>query len=300
MVWALKCKLQFFCLQKQHLCDALQVDVCYHLDNPRVGVFRESIFSVQNFGSANKRRPRRVSVWRHWVGRDALSHHVHPWLRGQGQFHYIYSFLNKPWTVLSASRFFSIQSYFKGKLLVKQDKWLIAYALVLLVSIVDWFVSVGSQCPTQVRVRRVLRPFFLLQNSQLMKKTVKSIRRTLPQICRLEPTRVTADVLTLFTMSLFLLFPVFSFCFLSTFISSQCLECFCFPSPSQCHTIKRSPASFVIYFHLPVAVPTKVRMTTTRKVSNTQSTFRLFWTPSLACWCCWRPQTTLTVSAVIP
>ena len=42
--------------------------------------------------------------------------------------------------------------------------------------------GVGLSQP--LRVRRLLRPFFLMQNSSMMKKTLKCIRRSLPEMAR--------------------------------------------------------------------------------------------------------------------
>eukprot|EP00794_Sanderia_malayensis_P008613 gene8613-9543_t len=46
----------------------------------------------------------------------------------------------------------------------------------------DLVVSLGYGCREKWRIRRLLRPFFILQNSSLMKKTVASIRHTLPEV----------------------------------------------------------------------------------------------------------------------
>ncbi|GAB1607575.1 two pore calcium channel protein 2-like [Argonauta hians] len=62
------------------------------------------------------------------------------------------------------------------------SKWMIADIVVLLVSIVDWSVSVSLGCTEVVRVRRMLRPFFILQHSSLMKKIVNCLRRTVPEV----------------------------------------------------------------------------------------------------------------------
>uniref|UniRef100_W5MCH1 Two pore channel protein 2 n=1 Tax=Lepisosteus oculatus TaxID=7918 RepID=W5MCH1_LEPOC len=76
----------------------------------------------------------------------------------------------------------TVKSYLIGWEEFQKNKWLIAYILVISMSVVDWTVSICFCCDETLRLRRVLRPFFLLQNSSLMKKTLKCIRRTLPEI----------------------------------------------------------------------------------------------------------------------
>uniref|UniRef100_A0A670YCT3 Two pore segment channel 2 n=1 Tax=Pseudonaja textilis TaxID=8673 RepID=A0A670YCT3_PSETE len=78
----------------------------------------------------------------------------------------------------------SVKSYLIGWEEFRKTKWLMAYILVLLISLIDWSISLSSSCHENLRIRRILRPFFLLQNSSMMKKTLKSIKRTLPEITR--------------------------------------------------------------------------------------------------------------------
>ncbi|XP_068170527.1 two pore channel protein 2 isoform X1 [Antennarius striatus] len=96
------------------------------------------------------------------------------------------------------------KSYLIGWEEFKKTKWLIGYMVVLSVTIVDWVLSVSMDCDERLRVRRLLRPFFLLQNSSLMKKTLKCIKRTLPEIASV--LLLLAVHLCLFTMIGMLLF----------------------------------------------------------------------------------------------
>ncbi|XP_059832033.1 two pore channel protein 2 isoform X2 [Hypanus sabinus] len=96
------------------------------------------------------------------------------------------------------------KSYLIGWEEFQKSKWLIAYILILAASAIDWTVSLCFFCEEKVRVRRILRPFFLLQNSSMMKKTLKCLRRTLPQITSV--MLLLALHLLLFTMIAMLLF----------------------------------------------------------------------------------------------
>ncbi|XP_075401356.1 two pore channel protein 2 isoform X2 [Tenrec ecaudatus] len=78
-----------------------------------------------------------------------------------------------------------MKGYLIGWAQYRSSPWLLAYFLVLVVSLTDWIVSLSFLCWETMRVRRLLRPFFLLQNSSLMKKTLKCIRSTLPQLASL-------------------------------------------------------------------------------------------------------------------
>ncbi|XP_009079303.1 PREDICTED: two pore calcium channel protein 2, partial [Acanthisitta chloris] len=98
----------------------------------------------------------------------------------------------------------SVKSYLIGWKEFWKNKWLMAYILTLTVSLTDWIVSLSFFCTENVRIRRILRPFFLLQNSSMMKKTLKSINSTLPEMASV--VLLLAVHLSLFTMFAMLLF----------------------------------------------------------------------------------------------
>ncbi|KAJ1182159.1 hypothetical protein NDU88_007353 [Pleurodeles waltl] len=98
----------------------------------------------------------------------------------------------------------SMKSYLIGLEEFMKNKWLMAYILVIAMSFADWTASLCLLCKEGIRIRRILRPFFLLQNSSLMKKTLKCIKRTLPEMASV--MLLLALHLCLFTMFAMLLF----------------------------------------------------------------------------------------------
>ncbi|XP_074442430.1 two pore channel protein 2 isoform X1 [Larus michahellis] len=117
----------------------------------------------------------------------------------------------------------SVKSYLVGWEEFWKNRWLMAYILTLIVSLTDWIVSLSFLCTEDVRIRRILRPFFLLQNSSMMKKTLKSINSTLPEMASV--VLLLAVHLSLFTMFAMLLFArtkLFAkFSFFCVFLSSN-------------------------------------------------------------------------------
>lgn len=93
-----------------------------------------------------------------------------------------------------------------GQAQLQQNLWLLAYFMVLVVSVVDWIVSLSLACEEPLRMRRLLRPFFLLQNSSMMKKTLKCIRWSLPEMASVG--LLLAIHLCLFTIIGMLLFTI--------------------------------------------------------------------------------------------
>ncbi|XP_030773922.1 two pore calcium channel protein 2 isoform X6 [Rhinopithecus roxellana] len=98
----------------------------------------------------------------------------------------------------------SVKGYLFGWAHFQKNLWLLGYLVVLVVSLVDWTVSLSLVCHEPLRIRRLLRPFFLLQNSSMMKKTLKCIHWSLPEMASVG--LLLAIHLCLFTMFGMLLF----------------------------------------------------------------------------------------------
>ncbi|XP_060067784.1 two pore channel protein 2-like [Ylistrum balloti] len=98
-----------------------------------------------------------------------------------------------------------IKIHLIGKVEVLKKKWLVAAVFILAFSLIDWMVTIGLSCTETKRFRRIVRPFFLISNSNLMKKTVKCVQRTLPEVASV--LLLLALHLYVFTLLGMLLFP---------------------------------------------------------------------------------------------
>ncbi|XP_053142628.1 two pore channel protein 2 isoform X2 [Hemicordylus capensis] len=81
----------------------------------------------------------------------------------------------------------------------RSKAWEPPCGLTEIVELLCFLVFILDVSVKELRIRRILRPFFLLQNSSMMKKTLKCIKRTLPEI---------ASVMLLLALHLFL-FTIF-------------------------------------------------------------------------------------------
>uniref|UniRef100_A0A665U9E0 Ion transport domain-containing protein n=1 Tax=Echeneis naucrates TaxID=173247 RepID=A0A665U9E0_ECHNA len=136
----------------------------------------------------------------------------------------------------------AVKSYLIGWDEFRKGKWLIGYTMVISVSIIDWVLSVSMVCDEKLRVRRLLRPFFLLQNSSLMKKTLKCIKRTLPEI---------ASVILLLALHLCLFTMIGMLLFAKTEVSScQCPFCLFLFSLSESHYVSNHSSVMIPAYSL--------------------------------------------------
>ncbi|CAH8581830.1 unnamed protein product [Schistosoma turkestanicum] len=85
--------------------------------------------------------------------------------------------------------FISIQSILLsgafGLSWVRVNPWLIGKYIFLIIYLLDLIVSLSLRCSEFYRIRRLIRPYFLISSSQLMKKVLKCYRRTLPTLFNL-------------------------------------------------------------------------------------------------------------------
>eukprot|EP01135_Chromosphaera_perkinsii_P006629 Nk52_evm31s554 gene=Nk52_evmTU31s554 len=97
---------------------------------------------------------------------------VNPWLIGGIELTCLLTF--------SIDLFLKIRIAICGETFFRETVWNRIYALALLVSFCEFFLSVWVTFPFSLR--KFLRPFFLAQHSSLMKKTLKNMINTLPAI----------------------------------------------------------------------------------------------------------------------
>ncbi|RUS74810.1 hypothetical protein EGW08_017439 [Elysia chlorotica] len=88
-----------------------------------------------------------------------------------------------------------------------QHKWDMLSMIIITFSFCDWCVSFAKGCKEFIRFRRILRPYFLLQNSSLMKKIVRCLRRTMPEV--MSVLMLMFFHLYIFTLLGMLIFPEF-------------------------------------------------------------------------------------------
>ncbi|XP_035828200.1 two pore calcium channel protein 2 [Aplysia californica] len=98
-----------------------------------------------------------------------------------------------------------IKMHLLGGFYFVRHKWDMGAVIIIIVSIIDWIVSFSLGCTEYIRFRRILRPYFILQNSSLMKKIVNCLRMTLPEV--ISVLLLLALHLFVFTLFGMLLFP---------------------------------------------------------------------------------------------
>lgn len=113
-----------------------------------------------------------------------------------------------------------VKTHVLGRRAFLKSRWLLSYCCVLTVSFIDVFVTLSAGCNEHIRMRRLLRPFFLLQNSSLMKKLLRAIKRTVPEI--LSVLFLLLLHLWFFAMCGMLLFPQESAGKNSTLLEIEC------------------------------------------------------------------------------
>ncbi|GFR61326.1 two-pore calcium channel 2 [Elysia marginata] len=100
-----------------------------------------------------------------------------------------------------------IRIYLMGLSYFTKNKWDMLSMIIITFSFCDWCVSFAMGCKEFIRFRRILRPYFLLQNSSLMKKIVRCLRRTMPEV--ISVLMLMFFHLYIFTLLGMLLFPEF-------------------------------------------------------------------------------------------